>query len=206
MIFLLTCLVCLGRRLRLRNQCNVVIAGLWSLVNECVLHVYYSFTHWALVYHCGWVPLRPSHSDFGQNWKPGTGEIPLLSLRLGAIEAQWYRRRLELEARHHREIHSHCGWALLRPSDSDFGQNWKPGTGEIILLSLRLGAIEAQWFRLRPELEARDRRDSPTLTAIGRHWGSVIPISVRIGSPRWGDPLYSRCGRAPLRPSDSDFG
>jgi hypothetical protein len=39
-------------------------------------------------YHCSWAPLRPSDSDFSQNWKPGTGEIPLLSLWLGAIEAQ----------------------------------------------------------------------------------------------------------------------
>jgi hypothetical protein len=38
--------------------------------------------------HCDWVPLRPSDSDFGQNWQPGTGEIPLLLLRLGVIEVQ----------------------------------------------------------------------------------------------------------------------
>jgi hypothetical protein len=39
-------------------------------------------------YHCGWVSLRPSDSDFGQNWKPEIGEIPLLSLWLGTNEAQ----------------------------------------------------------------------------------------------------------------------
>jgi hypothetical protein len=38
--------------------------------------------------------------------------------------------------------YSHCGWARLRPSDSDFSQNWKPGTREISLYSLWLGAIE----------------------------------------------------------------
>jgi hypothetical protein len=70
--------------------------------------------------------------------------------------------------------YSHCCWVPLRPSDSDFSQNWKPGTGEIPLLSLLLGATEAQWFRLQPELEAQDRGDSPTLTAVGCHWGQVI--------------------------------
>jgi hypothetical protein len=62
--------------------------------------------------HCGWASLRPSDSNFGQNWKPGTREIPLLSLWLGIIEAS------------------------LRPSDSNFGQNWKPGTSKIPLPSL----------------------------------------------------------------------
>jgi hypothetical protein len=44
----------------------------------------------------------------------------------------------------------------LRPRDSDFSQDWKPGTGEIPLLSLWFGAIEAQRFRLQPGLEAWD--------------------------------------------------
>jgi hypothetical protein len=30
-------------------------------------------------YHCSWVPLRYSDSDFDQNWNPGTREIPLFS-------------------------------------------------------------------------------------------------------------------------------
>jgi hypothetical protein len=30
-------------------------------------------------YHCSWAPLMPSDSDFGQNWKPGTGESRLFS-------------------------------------------------------------------------------------------------------------------------------
>jgi hypothetical protein len=141
-----------------------------------------------------WVPLRPSDSDLSQNWKPRTREILLLSLQLGAIEAQWFWLLPELEARARdqgdfptltavgchwgpviltsarigspgpgRFPYSHCSWVPLRPSDSDFGQNWKPGTREIPLLSLQFGAIEAQWFRHRPELEARDRGDSPTL-------------------------------------------
>jgi hypothetical protein len=184
---------------------------------------------------CGWVPLRPSDSDFGQNWKPRTGEIPLISLWLGATEAQWFRLRPELEARDRgdsptltvvgchwgpliptsarigspgpgRFPYSHCGWVPLRPSDSDFSQNWKPRTGEIPLLSLWLGATEAQWFRLRPELEAWDQGDSPTLTVVGCHWGPVIRTSARIGSPRPGRFPYSHCGWVPLRPSDSDFG
>jgi hypothetical protein len=101
---------------------------------------------------------------------------------------------------------AHCGWAALRPSHSDFGQNWRHGTGEIPLLSLWLGTIEAQWFRLRPELEARDRGDYPTLTVVGYHWGPVILTSARIGGTGPGRLPYSHCGWAALRPSDSDFG
>jgi hypothetical protein len=29
-------------------------------------------------YHCGWAPMRQSDPAFGQNWKPGTREFPLL--------------------------------------------------------------------------------------------------------------------------------
>jgi hypothetical protein len=168
------------------------------------------------VYHSGWVPLRPSDSDFSQNWKPGTGEIPLLSMWLGANEAQWFRLQPELEACDQgdsptltavgchrgpviqtsarigslgpgRFLYSHCVWVPLRPSDSDFGQNWKPGTGEIPLLSLWLGVIEAHWFRLRPELEAQDRGDSTNLTVVGCHRAPVIQTSARIGirGPGW---------------------
>jgi hypothetical protein len=36
--------------------------------------------HYAYMYHCCWVPLRPSDSDFSQIWKPWTGESPLLFL------------------------------------------------------------------------------------------------------------------------------
>jgi hypothetical protein len=70
----------------------------------------------------------------------------------------------------------------IEPIDSEFSQNWKPRIVEIPLLSLWLGAIEAQWFRIQPELEARDRGDSPTctITVIGSHWGPVIPNSARI--------------------------
>jgi hypothetical protein len=134
----------------------------------------------------------PTLTTVGRHWGPviptsaGTGEILLLLLWLAAIEAQWFRLRPELEAWSPgpgRFPYPHCGWVPLRPSDSDFGQNWKPGTGEIPLLSLWLGAIEAQWFRLRPELEARDRGDSPTPTVVGRHWGPVIQTSARIESP-----------------------
>jgi hypothetical protein len=144
-------------------------------------------------YSRGWVPLRPSDSDFSQNWKPGTreipllsrwlgtieaGEIPLLSRLLGTIEAQWFRLQPELEA-------------------------WDRGDS---LLLLWLGAIEAQWFRLQPELEAWDRRDSPTLTVVECHWaGQVIPTSARIGSLGPGRFPCSHCGGVPLRPSDSDF-
>jgi hypothetical protein len=102
--------------------------------------------------------------------------------------------------------YSHCGWTSLRSSDSDFCQNWRPGTGEIPLLSLWLGIIEVQWFRLLPELAAWDRGDSPTLTVAGRHWGPVIQTSARIGSPGPGRFPYSHCGWASLRSSDSDFG
>jgi hypothetical protein len=70
----------------------------------------------------GCVSLRPSDYDFGQNWKPRTREIPLLSLQLGAIEAQWFWLWPKLEACDRGDS------PTLRPSDSDFGQNWKPGT------------------------------------------------------------------------------
>jgi hypothetical protein len=89
--------------------------------------------------------------------------------------------------------YSHCSWASLRPSDSGFGQNWKPGTGEIPLLSLQLGVLEAQWFWLLPELEARDLGDSPTLTAVGHPCGPVILTFARIGSPGPGRFPYSHC-------------
>jgi hypothetical protein len=88
--------------------------------------------------HCSWVPLRPSDSDFSQNWKPGTREISHCdwapfgpgiptSAKIGSLGLG-------------RFPYSHCGWAPL-PRDSDFGQNWTPGTREIPLLSLWLGAI-----------------------------------------------------------------
>jgi hypothetical protein len=78
--------------------------------------------------------------------------------------------------------YSHYGWVSLRPSDSDYiGQNWMAGTGEIPLLSLWLGVIEAQWFWLHwPELEAWDRLDSLTLTMVRCHWG---PVLARTGNP-----------------------
>jgi hypothetical protein len=44
-----------------------------------VIHeVFFSALTHCYTYHCGWAPLRPSDSDFGQNWKPGTKEILLL--------------------------------------------------------------------------------------------------------------------------------
>jgi hypothetical protein len=73
-----------------------------------------------------------------------------------------------------------------------------------LCVSLQLGAIEAQWFRLRPEME--DRGSSPTLTGVGCHWGPVISTSARIGSPGPGRFPYSHWGWVPLRPSDFDFG
>jgi hypothetical protein len=108
-------------------------------------------------HHCGWVPLRLSDSDFGQNWKPETGRftdshcgwVPLMRPSDSDFGQNW-------KPETGRFTDSHCGWAPLRPSDSDFCQNWKPRTGEIHRLSLWLGAIEIQWFRLQPELEARD--------------------------------------------------
>jgi hypothetical protein len=143
--------------------------------------------------HCGWVPLRPSDSDFsGCHWGP----VILTSARIGSPELG-------------RFPYSHCGWAPMRPSDSDISQNWKPRTREISLLSLWLGATdmtEAQWFWLQPELEAQDQGDFLTLTVVGCHWGPVILTSARIGSPGPGRFPYSHCGWAPMRPSDSDFG
>jgi hypothetical protein len=135
--------------------------------------------HWLRVLHitavgCHWGPVIQTSARIGS---PGPGRSP----------------------------YSHCGWVPLRPSDSDFSQNWKSRTGKIPLLSLWLGAIEAQWFRLQPELEAQDREDAPTLTVVGCHWGPVIQTSARIGSPGPGRSPYSHCGWVPLRPSDSNF-
>jgi hypothetical protein len=91
--------------------------------------------------------------------------------------------------------YSHCGRVPLRPSDTDFSQNWKPVsvTREMPLLSLRSGAIETQWYRLQPELEACecDQGDSPTITAVGCHWDPVIQTSARIGSHGPGRCPYS---------------
>jgi hypothetical protein len=160
------------------------IACLCGLSQVCSRHRFFFMRslieHY--VYHCGWEQLRPRDFDFSQNWKPGTGEIPLLSLWLGAIEAQWFRLQHELEAQGPgRFPYSHCGWEQLRPMDSDFSQNWKPGTGEIHLLSLWLGAIEAQWFRLQPELETWDRGDS----SISYFW--MISMGL-LGAWITGDP------------------
>jgi hypothetical protein len=186
--------------------------------------------------------------------------MPLLSLWLGAIEAQWFWLWPELEARDQGDSltltvvgrhwgpvirtssrigspgpgrcpYSHCGWVPLRSRDSDFGQNWKPRTREIPLLSLWLGdteaqwfwlqpeledrarvipllslwlgATEAQWFRLQLELEAWDEGDSPTLTVVWCHWGPVIQTLARIGSAGPGRFPYSHCGWVPLRPNDA---
>jgi hypothetical protein len=102
-----------------------------------------------------WLGASPSDSDFSQNWKamdqgdyltltvvgchwgpmiltsarigkPWTREITLLSLWLGATEAQWFWLQPELESHGPGRLpYSHCGWVPLRPSDSDFSQNWK---------------------------------------------------------------------------------
>jgi hypothetical protein len=154
-------------------------------------------------YHCGW-----AHEAqwLARTWKPGTGEIPLLSLWSGAIEAHVMLTSARIGSLGPRRYpYSYYGWVPLRPSDFDFRENWKPGTGEIPLLSLWLGAIETQWFWLQGELEAWDRGDSPTLTVVGCHWGPVILTKARIGSLGPGRFPYSHCGWVPLRPSDADF-
>jgi hypothetical protein len=148
--------------------------------------------------HCGWVPLRPSDSGCGQNWKLGTGVIHLLSLWLGAIEAQWFWLQPELEARDRGDsstltvVGCHWGpvilwlgaieaqWFWLRPELEARDRGDSPTL-------TWLGAIEAQWFWLQPELEVQDRGDSPTLTVVGCHWGPVILTSARIGSPGPGE-------------------
>jgi hypothetical protein len=113
----------------------------------------------AFAYHCSWIPLRlrseleaqgPGRFPYSHcSWAPlrssDSARIPLFSLWLGAIEAQWFWLKPELEAQGPgRFPYSHCSWAPLRSSDS----------ARIPLLSLWLGAIEVQWFRLRPTLEA----------------------------------------------------
>jgi hypothetical protein len=113
------------------------------------------FAHWALCVSLRLVVIGPVILTSARIGSPGPGRFP----------------------------YSHCGWVPLRPSDSDFAQNWKPGTGEIPILSMWLAVIDAQWFWLWPEVEARDRGDSRTLTVVGCHWGPVILTSARVGSP-----------------------
>jgi hypothetical protein len=133
-----------------------------------------------------------SDSDFSRNWKPRTGEIPPTLTAVGCHWGLVILTSARIGSPGLRRFpYSHCGWVPLRPSYSDFSQNWKPRTGEIPLLSLWLGTIEAQWCWLQPELEDQDLGDSPTLTAVGCHWGPVIPTSARIGSPGPGRFPYS---------------
>jgi hypothetical protein len=93
----------------------------------------------------------------------------------------------------------------VMPSGSDLGHNWKPGTGEIPLLT----AIGGHWGPVIPT-SATIGRDSFTLTAVGRHWGPVIwiPTLARIGKysftltavgRHWGPviPTSARIGRDP---------
>jgi hypothetical protein len=120
------------------------------------------------VYHCGWVPLRISDSDFSQNGKPGTRAIPLLSLWLGAIEAQWFWLQPEWEARDYRAIPLLSLW--LGVIEAQWFRLWlelEARDREIPLLSLWLGATEDQWFWLQPEWEARDRGDSLLSLCLG---------------------------------------
>jgi hypothetical protein len=69
--------------------------------------------------------------------------------QLGAIEAQWFPLPVRIGSprpgRFHYLTVVGCHWGPVIPTSS---QNWKPETGEIPLLSLWLGAIEAQWFPL----------------------------------------------------------
>jgi hypothetical protein len=70
-----------------------------------------------------------------------------------------------------------------------------------------VGCHLAQGFRLQPELEAWDRGNSPTLTVVGCHWGLVILTSARIGSPGPRRFPYSHCAwLGAIWPRDSDFG
>jgi hypothetical protein len=104
------------------------------------------------VVECHWGQVILTSARIGS---PGQGEF-LLSLWLGTIEAKWFWLQPELEAHGPgRFPYSHCGWPPLRPSGSDFSQNWKP----------------------------MDRGDSPTLIVVGHHWGHVIQTSATIGSP-----------------------
>jgi hypothetical protein len=90
-------------------------------------------------------------------------------------------------------------WRVGRTEWIGLNSHWS------LCVSLWLGAIEAQWFRLWPELEAQDQGDSPTLIAVGCHWGPVILTSARIGSPGPGRFPYAHNSWVPLKPSDSDF-
>jgi hypothetical protein len=62
-----------------------------------------------------------------------------------------------------------------------------------------VGATEAQWFWLQPELEAWDRGDSPTLTVVGCHWGPVILTSARIRSQGLGRFPFSKVPKGSLK-------
>jgi hypothetical protein len=139
--------------------------------------------------HCGWVPPRPSDSDFSQNWKPRTGEIPLLSLWLGATEAQWFWLQPGLEA-WDRGDSPHCGWVPLRPSDSDFSQNWSLGPGRFPSLTV----VVRLWGPLFPtsaRIGSLGPGRFPSLTVVGHLWGPLFPTSARVGIPGPGRCPYS---------------
>jgi hypothetical protein len=68
----------------------------WQPLNSYSLIEYY-------VYCCGWAPsLRPSDSDFGQNWKPGTREIlvPLHPLLISTYPQQQHVIHYLLDSQH----------------------------------------------------------------------------------------------------------
>jgi hypothetical protein len=92
-------------------------------------------------YQCGRVPLRPSDSDLGQNWKPRTRGIHCSWVPLRPSDSDfsqnWKRRTREIPQAYNVWkiffIHSsHCGWVPLRlmHRDSEFARIWSPGLGK----------------------------------------------------------------------------
>jgi hypothetical protein len=122
------------------------------------------------------------------------------SLRLGAIEAQWFRLRPELEARDQQGDSPTltvvgCHWGPVIPTRPEL-EAWDRGDSHTVT------AVGYHWGTLiptQPELEARDRGDSPTVTVVGCHWGPVIPTRPELLA--WDIPLlfsndskgYFRC-------------
>jgi hypothetical protein len=71
-IFLLN-LICAGKS-------NLYEGDFYSSHRIQSIHAAMGQFSWRIVHIT--VPLRPSDSDFSQNWKPGIGEIPLLFFRM----------------------------------------------------------------------------------------------------------------------------
>jgi hypothetical protein len=113
------------------------------------------------VVRCHWGPVIPRVRVEDTSTTAFVHWALCVSLRLGAIEAQWFRGSglktlLQLRLFIERYVY-HCGWMPLRPSDPE-GQGWRH-----VLYVRSLSVL--------------------CISVFGCHWGPVIQASVRIGTP-----------------------